>query len=90
MKAGIIDGDQRLTTAPLMTPSNDTVTSIKMSIRLNATILMAYALSGGTAMSPEKCLQANWEEVGYIDARGLPRIALLRAPRGLRQHRRYR
>ena len=43
-----------------MTPSNDTVTSIKISIRLNATILMAYALSGGTAMSPEKCLQANW------------------------------
>ena len=39
-----------------------------MSIRLNATILMAYALSGCATMSPEECLQANWEEVGYNDA----------------------
>ena len=44
---------------------NNTVTSIKMSRRLNATILMAYALSGCATMSPEECLQANWEEVGY-------------------------
>jgi hypothetical protein len=39
-----------------------------MSRRLNATILMAYALSGCATMSPEECLQANWEEVGYNDA----------------------
>jgi len=39
-----------------------------MSGRLNATILMAYALSGCATMSPEECLQANWEEVGYNDA----------------------
>ena len=51
-----------------MTPSDDTVTSIKMSRRLNTTILMAYALSGCATMSPEECLQANWEEVGYHDA----------------------
>ena len=29
---------------------------------------MAYALSGCATMSPEECLQANWEEVGYHDA----------------------
>jgi hypothetical protein len=39
-----------------------------MSRCLNATILMAYALSGCATMSPEECLQANWEEVGYNDA----------------------
>jgi len=39
-----------------------------MSRRLNTTILMAYALSGCATMSPEECLQANWEEVGYNDA----------------------
>ena len=39
-----------------------------MSRCLNATILMAYALSGCATMSPEECLQANWEEVGYHDA----------------------
>ena len=39
-----------------------------MSRCLNATILMAYALSGCATMSPEECLQANWEEVGYDDA----------------------
>jgi hypothetical protein len=39
-----------------------------MSKRLNAMILMAYALSGCATMSPEECLQANWEEVGYNDA----------------------
>ncbi len=39
-----------------------------MSRRLNATILTAYALSGCATMSPEECLQANWEEVGYNDA----------------------
>ena len=37
-------------------------------MKLNATILMAYALSGCATMSPEECLQANWEEVGYNDA----------------------
>ena len=41
-----------------------------MSRRLNATILMAYALSSCATMSPEECLQANWEEVGYNDAVG--------------------
>ena len=44
------------------------MTSIKTSRRLNATILMAYALAGCATMSPEECLQANWEEVGYNDA----------------------
>ena len=39
-----------------------------MSRRLHATILMAYALSGCTTMSPGECLQANWGEVGYDDA----------------------
>ena len=39
-----------------------------MSRCLNATILMAYALSGCATMSPEECLQANWEEGGYNDA----------------------
>ena len=39
-----------------------------MSGRLNAKVLMAYALSGCATMSPEECLQANWEEVGYNDA----------------------
>ena len=39
-----------------------------MGRRLNATILMAYALSGCATMSPEECLHANWEEVGYHDA----------------------
>tara|TARA_Y200000002_G_scaffold334111_1_gene300874 strand:- start:12 stop:623 length:612 start_codon:yes stop_codon:yes gene_type:complete len=41
-----------------------------MSRCLNAAILMAYALSGCATMSPEECLQANWEEVGYNDAVG--------------------
>ena len=41
-----------------------------MSRRLDGTILMAYALSGCATMSPEECLQANWEEVGYNDAVG--------------------
>ena len=39
-----------------------------MSRRLNTTVLMVFALSGCATMSPEECLQANWEEVGYNDA----------------------
>ena len=35
-----------------------------MSRRLNAAILMAYALSGRATMNPEESKQANWEEVG--------------------------
>ena len=41
---------------------------MKISRRLNATILMAYALPGCATMSSEEYLQANWEEVGYNDA----------------------
>ena len=39
-----------------------------MSRRPNTTILMVFALSGCATMSPEECLKANWEEVGYNDA----------------------
>ena len=39
-----------------------------MSRRLSTTILMTCAVSGCATMSPEECLQANWEEVGYNDA----------------------
>ena len=39
-----------------------------MSRRFKATLLMTCALSGCATMSPEECLQANWEEVGYHDA----------------------
>lgn len=39
-----------------------------MSRKLTTTILMTCALSGCATMSPEECLRANWEEVGYNDA----------------------
>ena len=39
-----------------------------MSRRFKATLLVTCALSGCATMSPEECLQANWEEVGYDDA----------------------
>lgn len=41
-----------------------------MSKRLTTITLMTCALSGCATMSPEECLQANWEEVGYNDAAG--------------------
>ena len=41
-----------------------------MNRRLITPILMTCALSGCATMSPEECLQANWEEVGYNDAAG--------------------
>ena len=39
-----------------------------MNRQLQVTALMTLALSGCATMSPEECLQANWEEVGYNDA----------------------
>ena len=39
-----------------------------MSKRLTTILLLTCALSGCATMSPEECLQANWEEVGYNDA----------------------
>ena len=39
-----------------------------MSGRLITATLMTSALAGCATMSPEECLRANWEEVGYNDA----------------------
>ena len=39
-----------------------------MNRQLHVTALVMLALSGCATMSPEECLQANWEEVGYNDA----------------------
>ena len=39
-----------------------------MRRRLTTIIVLTCALSGCATMSPEECLQANWEEVGYNDA----------------------
>ena len=52
MNARIIGGDQRLTTAPLTTPCNDTATSIKMSRRLNVTILLAMHCQAAPPRAP--------------------------------------
>ena len=44
---------------------------IQMGGRTHAlaiSLLMMAALSGCATMSPEECLQANWEEIGFNDA----------------------